>query len=73
MRGRAVSYDKANINAYYHVPNIAEDDVFTEYIRKDIDLEEVIQALSRPRAEWKSKEHEALSFLNKKLSRYNKA
>lgn len=45
VRGRAVLYDKANINAYYHVPDIMGDDEFTEYMYEDIDLEEVITTL----------------------------
>lgn len=44
VRGKAVSYDKATINAYYQVPDIAGDDEFIEYIRDKIDLEEVTKA-----------------------------
>lgn len=51
VRGRAVSYDKAIINAYYHIPNIAGDDEFIEYMHEDIDLEEMITTLCRPGAD----------------------
>lgn len=73
VRGKAVSYDKANINAYYHIPDIEGDNEFTEYMTEDIDLDEVIKALYRPWADLKAKEHEAISFSHKELNRYGKA
>lgn len=62
VKGKMVSYDKSSFNAYYRTPDIQGDDEFTEYMREDIDLEEVIQTLCRPGAIWKSKEHETISF-----------
>lgn len=73
VRGKEVSYAKAEINAYYKLSEMVGDDEFTEYMQKDIDLSEVIKVLCRPGAEWKSKEHEAFSFAHKELNRYGKA
>lgn len=72
MRGKVIAYDKSTINAYYHLLDFEGDDEFTEYMRDDIDLEEVIKTLCWLGAEWKSKEREAISFSVKELSRYGK-
>lgn len=46
-----MSFDKASINAYYHIEDMEDDDEFTEYMSKDLDLDEVIKALCRPGAD----------------------
>lgn len=52
MRGKAVSYDEANINAYYHTPDMVDDDELMQYRERDLDWDQVITTLYRSRAVW---------------------
>lgn len=52
MRGKAVSYDEANINAYYHTPDMVDDDELMQYRERDLDWDQVITTLYRSGAVW---------------------
>lgn len=68
-----VSFDKRSINAYYQIEDMSDDDEFTAYMTEDLELDQVIKTLCKPSVNWKSKEHEAISFSHNELSRYGKA
>lgn len=73
MWGNLVSYDTMSINLYYQIEDMVDDDVFTQYVRNYLDLNQVLKGLCRLGAKWKTKEHEAITFSNKELSIYGKA
>lgn len=73
VRGKSVSYDKVSIKSYYQITDMSDDNVYTEYVDNYLNLDQVIKYLCRPGADWKAKEHEAINFSNKELSRYGKA
>lgn len=54
VRDKAVSYNKQNINAYYQIEDMSNNDEFTEYMTEDFDLDTVIKTLCRPGVDWKS-------------------
>lgn len=41
--GKPVSFNKANINAYYHIRDMEDDDEFTEYRDEEFDRNQVIK------------------------------
>lgn len=68
MHGKAVSYDEANINAYYHTPGMVDDDELMQYRERDLDWDQVIITLCRSGVMWMIKGTEAVSFSDKELN-----
>lgn len=56
VQGKTVWFGKANINAYYNIEDMADDDQLMEYIQEDLDWDQVIRCLCRPGAKWTLKE-----------------
>ena len=68
VRGKQVAFDQATSNSYYSLPNIDDDECNT-YFSEDLDWEEVMTALCKPRTQWKLSGDEALSFPNSAMTR----
>lgn len=49
--GQMVPFDQKVINAFYQLLNIEDNDDI-RYVRDKLDLNEVLRAIGRPRAEW---------------------
>lgn len=52
VRGKIVPFDRKAVNAFYKFPDI-DNDGYSTYLSKQLDLDEVIQVLCRPWTEWK--------------------
>lgn len=73
VRGNSVSFDKANINAYYHIRDMEDEGEFTKYRDEDFDRNQVLKCLCRPGVIWTLKGNNVLHFSPSELSRYGKA
>lgn len=71
VRGKSVGFNSLAINAYYQIVPI-ENDEFTEYRQEELDWDQVIRVLCRPRAQWTLKGDEVVHFSHSELSRIRK-
>ena len=63
VRHKMAVFDQTTINQYFSLPNI-DDDEYSTYLFEDLDWEEVITTLCKPRTQWKLSGEEALLFPN---------
>lgn len=72
VRGKLVKFDHSTINRFYKLPNI-DNDEYSTYINDELNLEQVLETIGRPGAQWTMRGDDPLSFQTSELNNLNKA